>query len=257
MAEGGGIFGQGEKKNKKMEALVCIYTLSDRLLVFVWENEMWENNPSALQVDLERGTYSVNRLRYFLKYTPFEGYYRTLFEPVEKDRQGEYRMLLENRFGADEIGKMDECLRTSFQRQHITTEWWENLPFEWKTWIIDGIIRKKRKTGRKIEGDDSISQWNEIERFKRYGYGEKPDLAFLQDIGAIDGLVINISCNSETGECLLNLDWEEDGLKMNMFFHDFETKWEKAYVLDTTPLMAFPALRVLKINPWGLDNLDF
>lgn len=240
-----------------MDSLVCIYTLSDRLLVFVRENQMQESNPPALQVDLERGTYSVNRLRYFLKYTPFEGYYRTIFEPVEKDRQSEYRMLLENRFDADEMGKMDECLRTFFQRQQITTEWWESLPFEWKTWIIDGVIRKKVRDGKEIAGSDPISQWKEIERVKEYCHGRKPNWAFLQAVGAIESIVIDISCHSETRECLLNPDWEEDGLKVNMFFHDFETKWENAYVLDTIPFMAFPELRGLKINPWALDDLDF
>lgn len=240
-----------------MDSLVCIYTLSDRLLVFVRENQMRGNNPPALQVDLERGTYSVNRLRYFLRYTPFEGYYRTIFEPVEKDGQSEYRMLLENRFGADEIGKMDECLRASFQRQYITTEWWESLPFEWKTWIVDGVIRTKVRDGKEMADSDPISQWKEIERMKEYCHGRKPDWAFLQAVGAIESIVIDISCHSETGECLLNPDWEEDGLKVNMFSDDFETKWEKAYVLDTTPFMAFPTLRGLKINPWGLDELDF
>lgn len=215
------------------------------------------NNPPALQVDLELGTYSVNRLRYFLRYTPFEGYYRTLFEPVENDRQSGYWTLLENRFGTDEIEKMNVCLQATFQKQEITAEWWKSLSFEWKTWLIDGVIRKKTNERREIAGIDDIYKCKDIERMKKYCYGEKPDEVFLKEIEAVDGIVINISSNSETEECLLNPDWEEDGLKMNMFSGDFETKWKKAYVLDTTPLMAFPALRGLKINPWGLDELDF
>lgn len=105
-----------------MDTLVCIYALSDKLFIFVRKNEVQESNPPALQVDFKHGTYSVNRLRYFLRYTPYKGIYRTLFTPVEKDKRGKYRELLISSFGISDIEKMNHRLQSIFQKQEVTVE---------------------------------------------------------------------------------------------------------------------------------------
>ena len=239
-----------------MDTLVCIYALSDKLFIFVRKNEVQESNPPALQVDFKHGTYSVNRLRYFLRYTPYKGIYRTLFTPVEKDKRGKYRELLISSFGISDIEKMNHRLQSIFQKQEVTAEWWQRLSFEWKTWIVDGIIRLKRRWVKDKTMNDSMSLW-EKEEWMKYCYGKYPDPDFLRVVKAVDDIKINISGNSDTGECLLNPNWDNAILKLNLFPSDFKTKWETAYVLDILPFMAFPSLRRLQINPWRLDDLDF